>query len=175
MKFGAAIYMPLKFTPFDLTFTVAGKGIVNNAGDLKLDAADGFLIAPQKGIKFGDLGASAKAIDFSGSGIGGSGYSLYFDDSNYWKGSNKLYVTEARFNYLYVTGGVASINKIHQSANIAEPFKTTKCTITVVAPGAGYGVWRFEPGTNAGTAKIVAYAGTSTAGTVIQDNIGAGF
>ena len=166
---------PTNFLNTDFTFTVANKGVVNNAGDLKLDAADGFFIAPQKGIKFGNLGANAKAIDFSGSGIGGSGYPLYFNDSNYWKGSNKLYVTEARFNYLYVTGGVASINKIHQSANIAEPFKTTKCTITVVAPGAGYGVWRFEPGTNNGTAKIVVYAGTSTTGVVIADNIGAGF
>jgi hypothetical protein len=42
------------------------------------------------------------------------------------------------------------------------------------APGASNGMLRWEPGTNAGTLKLVAYAGTSTAGTTVLDNIGAG-
>src|SRR3989304_6968433 len=43
-----------------------------------------------------------------------------------------------------------------------------------VAPGAGFGMLRWEAGTNAGTLKLVAYAGTSTTGVTIVDNVGAG-
>ena len=74
-----------------------------------------------------------------------------------------------------ITQGYSRSSRFWQNMNIGMPFTAIKCTVAVTAPGAGYGGWRFEPGTNAGTAKIVAYAGTSTAGTVIQDNIGAGF
>jgi len=46
---------------------------------------------------------------------------------------------------------------------------------TVTAPGAGFARLAFINGTTAGTAKLVAYAGTSTTPTTIIDNIGAGF
>ena len=159
---------PTNFLNMDLTFTVAGKGVVNNAGDLKLDAADGFFIAPQKGIKFGALGASAKAIDFSASGIDSSGCFLYCSSNKYWRGDGFLNTTTVQAGF--IRGSV-----FIQQMNTGMSYKTLKCTVSAIAPGAGYGGWRFEPGTNAGTAKIVVYAGTSTAGTVIQDNIGAGF
>ena len=42
------------------------------------------------------------------------------------------------------------------------------------APGAGYGLLRWETGTNAGTLKLVAYAGTSTTGVTVVDNVGGG-
>ena len=43
------------------------------------------------------------------------------------------------------------------------------------APGAGKALLCWEPGTTPGTAKLVAYAGTSATPTVIVDNVGAGF
>jgi hypothetical protein len=49
-----------------------------------------------------------------------------------------------------------------------------KALSTIAAPGAGYGLLRWEAGTNAGTLKLVAYSGTSTTGTVIVDNVGGG-
>ena len=47
-------------------------------------------------------------------------------------------------------------------------------TGTPPAPGAGMGLRRWEAGSNAGTLKLVAYAGTSTTGTTVLDNIGGG-
>jgi hypothetical protein len=43
------------------------------------------------------------------------------------------------------------------------------------APGAGFARLAFVNGTTAGTAKLVAYAGTSTTPTTVMDNIGTGF
>ena len=51
----------------------------------------------------------------------------------------------------------------------------SKSTGTVVAPGAGVAMMYLVAGTNAGTAKLIIYAGTSTTPTVVADNIGAGF
>lgn len=59
-------------------------------------------------------------------------------------------------------------------SDVARPFRITKSTVTVTAPGAGIGMLRFENGTNAGTLKLVAYSGTSTTGVTVTDNIGAG-
>lgn len=42
------------------------------------------------------------------------------------------------------------------------------------APGATWVALRVEPGTSAGTCKLVAYAGTSAFGTTVVDNVGAG-
>lgn len=42
------------------------------------------------------------------------------------------------------------------------------------APGAGYGMLRWETGTNAGSLKLVVYSGTSTVGVTVIDNIGSG-
>lgn len=53
-------------------------------------------------------------------------------------------------------------------------FAMMKSTGGAVAPGAGFMQLRVEPGTNAGTCKLSAYAGTSTIGTTIVDNVGSG-
>jgi len=50
-----------------------------------------------------------------------------------------------------------------------------KITATATAPGAGFARLAFIAGTTGGTAKLVAYAGTSTTPSTILDNIGAGF
>jgi hypothetical protein len=50
-----------------------------------------------------------------------------------------------------------------------------KASGSATAPGAGFARLGFVNGTTAGTAKLVAYAGTSTTPTTIVDNIGAGF
>jgi len=159
---------PSNFLNMDLTFTVAGKGIVNNAGDLKLDAAAGYFIAPQKGIKFGSLGASAKAIDFSGSGIDVNGSFLYKNSENFWRGDGYLQVG------VLVSSNYVSTVYFRQTGDSALPFILTKCTVAVTAPGAGKFCIRAEVGTNPGTLKLVSYAGTSTTGAVLQDNVGAG-
>ena len=158
---------PTNFLNTDFTFTVAGKGVVNNAGDLKLDAADGFFIAPQKGIKFPAI--TGRIIDFSNIVANGTNYLFYHTFQRFWRADGYLYTGVVKAT------GYVETPMVWQIQDIAMPFKTQKCTVAVEAPGAGRGGWRFEPGTNAGTAKIVVYAGTSTIGTVIQDNIGAGF
>ena len=50
-----------------------------------------------------------------------------------------------------------------------------KAVGSATAPGAGFARLGFVNGTTAGTAKLVAYAGTSTTPTTIVDNIGTGF
>lgn len=49
----------------------------------------------------------------------------------------------------------------------------TKITASAAAPGAGGGKIELVCGTNSGTAKLIAYAGTSTTAVTILDNIGA--
>ena len=58
--------------------------------------------------------------------------------------------------------------------DLSMPLRMDKSTVGVAAPGAGVGQLRFEAGTGAGTLKLVAYAGTSTTGVTIIDNVGAG-
>lgn len=43
------------------------------------------------------------------------------------------------------------------------------------APGAGMAWLYLVAGTNAGTAKLIVYAGTSTTPVVVADNVGGGF
>lgn len=49
-----------------------------------------------------------------------------------------------------------------------------KATDPASAPGAGFAKLMFVTGTNAGTCKLIAYAGTSTTPSTVLDNIGAG-
>lgn len=58
--------------------------------------------------------------------------------------------------------------------NFARPFRQSRSTTAVTAPGSGIGLLRWENGTNAGTLKLVGYSGTSTTGVTIIDNVGAG-
>lgn len=60
-------------------------------------------------------------------------------------------------------------------ADVTLPFVMKKNTQAATAPGAGYACLRWEAGTNSGTAKLVAYAGTSSTGVTLLDNVGAGF
>jgi hypothetical protein len=66
--------------------------------------------------------------------------------------------------------GGSSKFRVHKNGRLIQ----AKDVSAVVAPGAGYGLLRWENGTNAGTLKLVAYSGTSTTGTVIVDNVGGG-
>ena len=47
-------------------------------------------------------------------------------------------------------------------------------TALSTAPGANVAVLRWQSGTNAGTLKLVAFAGTSTTGVTVVDNVGTG-
>lgn len=57
----------------------------------------------------------------------------------------------------------------------AQGMSISQRTGSATAPGATVGRLTILPGTNAGTAKLVVYAGTSTTPVTIVDNIGAGF
>lgn len=54
------------------------------------------------------------------------------------------------------------------------PLVIERSTSGSTAPGKNYGCLKFLPGTNAGTLKLVAFAGTSNTGVTIIDNVGAG-
>ena len=71
-------------------------------------------------------------------------------------------------------GTAAPGAKLHIGGDNARQLSIDKSTVAVTAPGAGVGMLRWEAGTNAGTLKLVAYAGTSTTGTTVVDNVGAG-
>jgi len=71
-------------------------------------------------------------------------------------------------------GTAAPAAKLHIDGDNARQLSIDKSTVAVTAPGAGVGMLRWEAGTNAGTLKLVAYAGTSITGTTVVDNVGAG-
>jgi len=80
-------------------------------------------------------------------------------------------------NGAVVNVGIGTTNpaaKLHIGGDNARQLSIDKSTVAVTAPGAGVGMLRWEAGTNAGTLKLVAYAGTSTTGTTVVDNVGAG-
>lgn len=57
---------------------------------------------------------------------------------------------------------------------MSDGLQMPKITTSASAPGAEMGFLRWEAGTNAGTLKLVAYAGTSTTGVTVIDNVGSG-
>ncbi len=60
--------------------------------------------------------------------------------------------------------------------NIGSEFVMSKQTAAgTTAPGAGFCKLKWVAGTTSGTGKLMAYCGTSTTGTAIVDNVGAGF
>lgn len=71
---------------------------------------------------------------------------------------------------LSVSGGFTAAT----TASFQSNTKWTKIAAATVAPGAGLGDIRMVPGTNAGTCKFVAAAGTSTTAVTIVDNVGSG-
>ena len=50
----------------------------------------------------------------------------------------------------------------------------TKIAATGTAPGAGYAKFEWVAGTNGGSCKMIAYAGTSTTPVTVIDNVGSG-
>ena len=69
---------------------------------------------------------------------------------------------------------VGSVSTQRGATFMTDGVQMPKITASVVAPGAGMGFLRWEAGTGAGTLKLVAYAGTSTTGVTVVDNVGAG-
>ena len=59
---------------------------------------------------------------------------------------------------------------VGQAGDVAQ----IKETDAAAAPGAGYAVLKWVAGTNAGSCKLIGYAGTSTTPVTIVDNIGSG-
>ena len=57
---------------------------------------------------------------------------------------------------------------------ITGEFAIAKITASGTAPGAGFMKLAVVAGTNSGTCKLIAYAGTSTTPTTVVDNVGAG-
>ena len=96
--------------------------------------------------------------------VGNNGIISQDNDNLFWDNTTKCFGIGTR----------TPVGKIHIGGDNAIPFAMQKSTVAVSAPGAGIGTLRWEPGTNPGTLKLVAYAGTSTTGTVIVDNVGGG-
>lgn len=69
------------------------------------------------------------------------------------------------------TGAVGSVAGRIEAAAFLPAKQASACS----APGAGVGDLRMVAGTTAGTAKLIACAGTSTTPATILDNIGSGF
>lgn len=69
-----------------------------------------------------------------------------------------------------VTSGTQTLGNLASGA-----FASAKVTAPGLAPGAGIAALYWVAGTTAGTAKLIAYAGTSTTPVTLMDNVGAGF
>lgn len=75
---------------------------------------------------------------------------------------------------IYVSGSVLP-NSVQAGSYVQAPTVVfTKFGGAASAPGGGFGELQLIAGTNAGTCKLVAYAGTSATPAVLADNIGAG-
>lgn len=82
---------------------------------------------------------------------------------------------------IYGSGGTGAgdgwLNVYAGTLNVVTPtgLQMYKVTVAPVAPGANHAQLQFVQGTNAGTAKLIAVAGTSATPVTVMDNIGAGF
>ena len=78
------------------------------------------------------------------------------------------------FGNISASGSVYG-NSLSLEADVEQPVKFLKSSSALsLNPGVDLGVLRWESGTNAGTLKLVAYAGTSTTGVTVIDNVGSG-
>ncbi len=69
---------------------------------------------------------------------------------------------------------ITALGQFRLGSDIVNPFLQTKNTQTATAPGAGKADLRWLAGTNMGTCKLVANAGTSATEVTIVDNVGGG-
>ena len=70
--------------------------------------------------------------------------------------------------------GLGSAGLDNSTGNVANPFTNVKTSVSATAPGAGKADLRWLAGTNMGTCKLVANAGTSATEVTIIDNVGNG-
>ncbi len=75
--------------------------------------------------------------------------------------------------YLQPSGGLVGIGTTNAAGNIGE-LALSKQAASGLAPGVGNLKIGVVAGTNTGTCKIIAYAGTSTTPVTIVDNVGGG-
>ena len=150
------------------------------------------------GITFGST-APRKIAFWSGTStawaINVEGDFLLFrqNDSNWFMGLNKTtrnvhlvnnyfrFDTAGRFNIGgsgsgFVVGNLTGEGlTLSTSPTCEHPLAMVKSVPALtIAPGANVAVLRWQAGTNAGTLKLVAFAGTSTTGVTVVDNVGAG-
>lgn len=106
-----------------------------------------------------------------------TGFGLVFG-TNFSSGSGEIVLMNtntsatATFDVFQQTGASAATRVFRVSP--LGSIELTKRTASASAPGAGFGKLELVCGTNAGTAKIIAYAGTSGTAVTVLDNIGAG-
>ena len=150
------------------------------------------------GITFGSV-ASRKIAFWSGTSTAWainveSDFLLFRQDaSNWFLGMNKttrnvhLVNNNFRFDTVgrmniggsssgFVVGNITGEGlTISTSPTTQHPLAMTRSVVALsTAPGTDVAVLRWQSGTNAGTLKLVAFAGTSTTGVTVVDNVGTG-
>jgi hypothetical protein len=124
---------------------------------------------------FGNISASGSVYSSGNLEInGGSNTTLYVEDGLVGINTETPNESLTVFGNISASGSVYG-NSLSLEADVEQPVKFLKSSSTLsLNPGVDVGVLRWESGTNAGTLKLVAYAGTSTTGVTIIDNVGSG-
>ena len=124
---------------------------------------------------FGNISASGSVYSSGNLEInGGSNTTLYVEDGLVGINTETPNESLTVFGNISASGSVYG-NSLSLEADVEQPVKFLKSSSTLsLNPGVDVGVLRWESGTNAGTLKLVAYAGTSTTGVTVIDNVGSG-
>lgn len=102
---------------------------------------------------------------------GSTNYSRYVLQ---WESHEAWLRTEAAGTGTLRRIGLGSAGLDNSTTDVALPFVNSKMSASASAPGAGKADLRWLAGTNAGTCKLVANAGTSATEVTIIDNVGGG-
>lgn len=164
----------------NISNVAVGRGSMPNAVSAVQSVAVG--TSALNGVTTGDYNvALGQAAGYSVTTTNG-GVFLGYGAGFYETGSRKLFIdsdtgfrtNEATARIQALIYGVFASTVAAQSVRVNGSFELAKMTDPATAPGADHAVLRVRCGTNAGTARLIVYAGTSTTPITITDNIGSG-
>jgi len=136
-------------------------------------------------FKNGSNGASAASAVFIGNDADGAKVTMQVNGSGNSGGNGANSFTVTSKNSMFLVGGTSTGIGINTSGGVQIGSSTLltlaqgevglpKITASGSAPGAAGLKFEAVCGTNAGTAKIITYAGTSTTPVTVVDNVGSG-